>query len=42
MLDGNTAEVFEEWDLFEDFLDGEKDVNENEAEDGDVDNDEHI
>ena len=42
VLDGNTAEVFEEWDLFEEFLDGEEDVNENEAEDGDVDNDEHI
>ena len=41
-MEDNTAEVFGEWDLFEEFLDGEEDVNENEEEDGDVDNDEHI
>ena len=42
LMEDNTAEVFGEWDLFEEFLDGEEDVNENEEEDGDVDNDEHI
>ena len=31
--------LFEEWDLFERFLDGEEDVDENEDEEGDEDND---
>ena len=32
-------QLFEEWDLFERFLDGEEDVDENEDEEGDEDND---
>ena len=39
VLEDNTVKRFEEWDLFERFLDGEDDVNENEGEDGDEDND---
>ena len=35
----NMLELFEDWDLFERFLDGEDDVNENEGEGGDEDND---
>ena len=33
-ITNNTLERFQEWELFEMFLDGEDDVNENEGEDG--------
>ena len=38
-INDNTSAWFDEWDLFEEFLDEEEDVNENEDEDGDGNSD---